>query len=94
MLTRPITPVVLTFIVGVLYNLYTGHHKDESNVVGQIAFLVGGGLAYMAFVTILPLLVSLVLFAKNKVFPARFFTRFCFIMLALLTLLLVVGNLA
>ena len=94
MRNKPITPIVVTFIAGIAYHLYKGYYKDgTADVVGQVAFLVGGALAFVIFVTILPLIVSLVIFAKNKKFPTNLFTTFSYSMLAFVVLLLITGGL-
>ncbi|HEX6890106.1 MAG TPA: hypothetical protein VF141_05425 [Chryseolinea sp.] len=94
MRNKPIAPIVLTFILGIAYHLYKGYYKDETDDIGgQVIFLVGGALGFVIAVTILPLIVSLVVFAKNKIFPARLFTISSYAMLTFIMLLLYVGGL-
>lgn len=86
------TAIGISFIIGVAIQVYAGDYKDAPDLINMIAVLIGGGLGILIAVIILPTIVSLIMFFKNRQFPHDTFSTMTYIILAFLTIVMLIGE--
>lgn len=95
-LNTPSYSLLISFLVGVVVQIYCGDYRHfggpDINTAGLIGTIIGAGLVFPIFAAVPTLIISLIVYAFRRKFPSEGFARMIYLLTILLSLLLVIGK--
>ena len=84
--------IFLSFLIGVLAQIYIGDFQRQPDLTNKIAVIMGGAIGFLIAVIILPSIIALIRFLRKKTFSHSTFAGITYIMLVILSIIMFVGQ--